>query len=89
MTDALGIFVTVLGFVPMLISAIEVEKNRTQTWEEFWNIYGLILVCLGIIISSGGIFDVLILLALIILLIIFVIYVFKEGSPEDQTGRLK
>ena len=27
----------------MFILAIETEKNHAQFWEEFWNVYGLIL----------------------------------------------
>lgn len=76
------ILIVAMGFIPMLVSAIRVEKYYTQFWDGFWNIYGLILVCIGLIMGEGDPFSVVILTAVVVCLALFTYYVFAEQRPD-------
>ena len=49
--------VILLGFIPMLVSATRKEIHYTQFWDAFWNLYGLILVLIGIAFDSVSLAD--------------------------------
>ncbi len=80
--DVLGLLVSVLGLVPMFISALNIEKHQNPFLERFWSIFGLVPVCLGAMIGLGNFLNVLTLLVLIILLMISIIYAFLASLHE-------
>lgn len=48
----LSTVVVILGLIPLYVGALMVEKHYVSFWPAFWNLYGVVVVCVGLLFQS-------------------------------------
>ena len=80
MLEPANLCLIILGLIPIIISALLVEKYYTSYWIAFWNLYGSTLTILGFITSEGAASTLIIAgwIAIVIIIVLILISYEKE-----------
>lgn len=70
--ELLSSILVFLGLVPIFISACYKETRYVFFWDAFWNLYGLIIVIVGLVVAAEGIM-LFILVTLIVLCVLLLL----------------